>query len=49
MVVGDAGFGKYFKKIGRAYREQAITLIELCNLYVEASLQTYVEDDRLQK
>lgn len=55
MAVGDAlfydpfTFRKYFKNIGRAYREQATTLIEICRLYAEASPQTYTEDDRLQK
>jgi hypothetical protein len=41
-------FRKHFKKIGRAYREQATTLIEICRLYVEASPQTHIEDDSLQ-
>jgi hypothetical protein len=38
-----------FEHFGRAYREQAITLIEICRLYTEASPQTYTEDDNLQK
>ena len=42
-------FRKHFKNIGRAYREQATTLIEICRLYAEASPQTYTEDERLQK
>jgi hypothetical protein len=55
MAVGDAifydphTFRKHFKNIGRAYREQATTLIEMCRLYVEASPQTYTEDDGLRK
>ncbi len=42
-------FRKHFKNTGRAYREQATTLIEICRLYVEASPQTYTKDDGLQK
>ena len=40
---------KHFKNIGRAYREQATTLIEMCRLYVDASPGTYTKDKRLQK
>ncbi|KAI9435076.1 hypothetical protein H4582DRAFT_702259 [Lactarius indigo] len=39
---------RHFKNIGRAYREQATTLIEICRLYVEASPQTYSTDRDLQ-
>ena len=42
-------FRKHFKNIGRAYREQATTLIEMCRLYADAAPKTYTEDDRLQK
>ncbi len=55
MAVGDAvtydpfTFRKHFKNIGRAYREQATTLIEICRLYAEASPQTYAKDDGLQR
>ncbi len=42
-------FRKHFKNIGRAYREQATTLIEICRLYTEASPQNYQKDDGLQK
>ena len=42
-------FRKHFKNIGRAYREQATTLIELCRLYAETSSQDYAEHDHLQK
>jgi hypothetical protein len=42
-------FRKHFKNIGRAYREQATTLIEVCRLYAETSPQTYTEDDGLRK
>ncbi|KAF8265881.1 hypothetical protein EI94DRAFT_1787225 [Lactarius quietus] len=55
MVVSDAlfydpfTFRKHFKNIGRAYREQATTLIEICRLYAEASPQTYTKNDSLQK
>ena len=42
-------FRKHLKNIGRAYREQATTLIEICRLYVEAAPKTYTEDDRLRK
>lgn len=42
-------FRKYFQKIGRAYRDQATTVIELCRLYAETYPQTYTEYDRLQK
>jgi hypothetical protein len=35
--------------VGRAYREQAITLIEICRLFVGAIPQTYTEHDYLQK
>ncbi|KAH8980109.1 hypothetical protein EDB92DRAFT_304284 [Lactarius akahatsu] len=41
-------FRKHFKNIGRAYREQATTLIEICRLYVETYPQTYTENDGLQ-
>ena len=41
-------FRKHFKNIGRAYREQATTLIEICRLYADAAPKTYIEDDRLQ-
>ncbi|KAH9169959.1 hypothetical protein EDB89DRAFT_1908133 [Lactarius sanguifluus] len=37
-----------FKNIGRAYREQATTLIEICRLYAETCPQTYAENDGLQ-
>ncbi|KAH9035757.1 hypothetical protein EDB85DRAFT_2212427 [Lactarius pseudohatsudake] len=53
-MVGDAitydpfTFRKHFKSIGRAYREQATTLIEICRLYVETYPQTYTENDGLQ-
>ncbi|KAH9175842.1 hypothetical protein EDB89DRAFT_287927 [Lactarius sanguifluus] len=53
-MVGDAvtydpfTFRKHFKNIGRAYREQATTLIEICRLYVETYPQTYAENDGLQ-
>ena len=55
MAVGEAlfydpfTFRKHFKNIGRAYREQATTLIEICRLYAEGSPQTYTKDDHLQK
>ncbi len=55
MAVGDAvffdpfTFRKHFKNIGRAYREQATTLIEICRLYVEMYPQTYTVNDSLQK
>ena len=55
MGVGDAlrydpsTFRKHFKDIGRAYREQATTLIEMCRLYVDACPHTYIEDDDLQR
>ena len=42
-------FRKHFKNIGRAYREQATALIEMCRLYADAAPKTYTEDDRLQK
>jgi hypothetical protein len=54
-MVGDAvfydphTFRKHFKNIGRAYRERATTLIEMCRLYVEAYPQTYTKDDGLRK
>jgi hypothetical protein len=35
--------------VGRAYREQAITLIEICRLFVGVIPQTYTEHDYLQK
>ncbi|KAI9435108.1 hypothetical protein H4582DRAFT_703912 [Lactarius indigo] len=38
----------HFKNIGRAYREQATTLIEICRLYVDTYPQTYTVNDRLQ-
>ncbi|KAH9009579.1 hypothetical protein EDB84DRAFT_1571137 [Lactarius hengduanensis] len=53
-MVGDAitydpfTFRKHFKNIGRAYREQATTLIEICRLYGETYPQTYTENDGLQ-
>ncbi|KAI9435098.1 hypothetical protein H4582DRAFT_703410 [Lactarius indigo] len=53
-MVGDAiaydpfTFRKHFKNIGRAYREQATTLIEICRLYVETHPQTYAKNDGLQ-
>ncbi|KAH9049825.1 hypothetical protein EDB83DRAFT_1389510 [Lactarius deliciosus] len=37
-----------FKNIGRAYREQATTLIEICRLYVETYPQTYTVNDGFQ-
>ncbi|KAH9056288.1 hypothetical protein EDB87DRAFT_1258271 [Lactarius vividus] len=54
MAVGDAifvdpfTFRKHFKNIGRAYREQATTLIEICRLYVDTYPQTYTVNDELQ-
>jgi hypothetical protein len=42
-------FRKHFQNVGRAYREQATTLIELCRLYAETASQTYTQHDRLQK
>ena len=54
MVARDALFydphtlRKHIKNIGRAYREQATTLIEMCRRYVEATPKTCAEDDRLQ-
>ena len=42
-------FRKHLKNIGQAYREQAITLVEICRKYVEASPRTYIEHNRLQK
>ncbi|KAH8980113.1 hypothetical protein EDB92DRAFT_1901629 [Lactarius akahatsu] len=54
MAVGDevffdpVTFRKHFKNIGRAYREQATTLIEICRLYVDTHSQTYTENDKLQ-
>ncbi|KAI9449355.1 hypothetical protein BJY52DRAFT_253032 [Lactarius psammicola] len=54
MGVGDAiffdpvTFRKHFKNTGRAYREQAITLIEICRLYKEMYPQTYTVNDGLQ-
>ncbi|KAH8981957.1 hypothetical protein EDB86DRAFT_393015 [Lactarius hatsudake] len=53
-MVGDAitydpfTFRKHFKNVGRAYREQATTLVEICRLYVETYPQTYTENDELQ-
>ncbi|KAH8990443.1 hypothetical protein EDB86DRAFT_1776711 [Lactarius hatsudake] len=53
-MVGDAifvdpvTFRKHFKNIGRGYREQATTLIEICRLYVDTHSQTHTENDRLQ-
>ncbi|KAH9008952.1 hypothetical protein EDB85DRAFT_2283374 [Lactarius pseudohatsudake] len=41
-------FRKNFKNIGRAYREQATTLIEICRLYVDTHSQTYTDNDKLQ-
>ncbi|KAH9035752.1 hypothetical protein EDB85DRAFT_841285 [Lactarius pseudohatsudake] len=38
----------HLKNIGRAYREQATTLIEICRLYVDTFPQTYTVNDRLQ-
>ncbi|KAH9169943.1 hypothetical protein EDB89DRAFT_1364293 [Lactarius sanguifluus] len=52
--IGDAifvdpyTFRKHFKNIGRAYQEQATTLIEICRLYAEESPQTYAVNDGLQ-
>ena len=40
---------KHFKNIGRAYREQAITLIEICYLYQQTHPRTYTESDAFQK
>jgi len=40
---------KHLKNVGRAYREQATTLIEICRLYVDASTKTYTKNDRLQQ
>ena len=54
MVVRDAVsydpyiLRKHIKNVGRAYREQATTLIEMCRRYVDAAPKTYAEDDRLQ-
>ncbi|KAH9175837.1 hypothetical protein EDB89DRAFT_287617 [Lactarius sanguifluus] len=54
MVVSDATFvdpltfRKHFKNVGRAFREQATTLIEICRLYVEMYPQTYTVNDSLQ-
>lgn len=43
-------YREYFKNVGRAYREQATTLIEICRLYIDSpQTQTYTNDDRLQK
>ncbi|KAH9017270.1 hypothetical protein EDB85DRAFT_678591 [Lactarius pseudohatsudake] len=41
-------FRSHFKNIGRAYREQATTLIEIRRLYAETYPQTYAENDGLQ-
>lgn len=42
-------FRKYFRDHGRAYRVQAITLIEICHLYLSSpQTQTYTKIDRLQ-
>ncbi|KAH9018211.1 hypothetical protein EDB83DRAFT_180795 [Lactarius deliciosus] len=38
----------HLKNIGRAYREQATTLIEICRLYVDTFPQTYTVNDKLQ-
>ncbi|KAH8980111.1 hypothetical protein EDB92DRAFT_1954296 [Lactarius akahatsu] len=48
LIYDPSTFRKHFKNTGRAYREQATTLIEICRLYVEAPLQTYTKDDGLQ-
>ncbi|KAH9018214.1 hypothetical protein EDB83DRAFT_181314 [Lactarius deliciosus] len=48
IFVDPFTFRKYFKNIGRAYREQATTLIEICRLYVDTRPQTYAENDGLQ-
>ncbi|KAH8976728.1 hypothetical protein EDB86DRAFT_3094684 [Lactarius hatsudake] len=45
---GPSTLRKHFKNAGRAYREQATTLIEVYRLYVEAPPQTYTKDDGLQ-
>ena len=49
VIYDPITFRKHLKTIGRAYREQATTLVEICRLYVEASPKTYMEDDCLQK
>ncbi|KAF8261588.1 hypothetical protein EI94DRAFT_1810040 [Lactarius quietus] len=55
MVLSDAvfydpvTFRKHFKNIGRAYREQATTLIEICRMFQDSpQTQTYSQYDRLQ-
>jgi hypothetical protein len=43
-------FRKYFKNTGRAYKEQATTLIGICRLYLGSpQTQTYTMNDRLQR
>ncbi|KAH8976726.1 hypothetical protein EDB86DRAFT_1545752 [Lactarius hatsudake] len=49
LIYDPSTFRKHFKNTGRAYREQATTLVEVCRLYVEAPPQTYTKDDGLQK
>ncbi|KAH9056284.1 hypothetical protein EDB87DRAFT_1258031 [Lactarius vividus] len=49
LIYDPSTFRKHFKNTGRAYREQATTLIEICRLYVEAPPQTCTKDDGLQK
>jgi hypothetical protein len=42
-------FRKHFRPIGRAYKEQATTLIGIYRLYVGSpQTQTYTKNDRLQ-
>ncbi|KAH9014241.1 hypothetical protein EDB84DRAFT_833624 [Lactarius hengduanensis] len=48
LFSNPSAFRKYFKKIGRAYREQATTLIEICRLYIETYPETYTLNDGLQ-
>lgn len=43
-----ATFRKHFKYIGRAYQEQATTLIAFCRLHYNVFPQTYTESDAFQ-
>ncbi|KAI9449359.1 hypothetical protein BJY52DRAFT_1307843, partial [Lactarius psammicola] len=48
VIYDPPTFRKHFKNIGRAYREQATTLIEICRLYIETFPKTYTVNDGLQ-
>ncbi|KAI0251685.1 hypothetical protein BJV78DRAFT_417870 [Lactifluus subvellereus] len=43
------GFVKYMKNIGRVYRKQAMELVSICRLFVQAEKQTFDSDMKLRE